>query len=284
MGHSPSLQSFSEETMNEARALRDTDLSRVPSEEDPFRNYFTWVDDVVDLNDASTLFEEAQRLFSQAITKLKAELSQCEAELKKSSDEEKTPRILCSQKEEELKDLQTNLLQQKLEMIGQLRGEVDQVKADCNGWKESMDRLVVDKEVALAQLALAETQLQGAKVKNLAQDKKIEELEAKLAKVEAEVAEARAEVERTKVTADKTIVVYLRDVEAIQAKLSEASDREKWSNDLAKCQSQSETLEEIHARGFDLIEEIYQAKAMETDVRFLVSSDDEDSANGFEDR
>nr|XP_016468121.1 PREDICTED: ATP synthase subunit b-like [Nicotiana tabacum] len=131
-------------------------------------------------------------------------------------------------------------LQQKLEMIGQLRGEVDQAK-------------------------------------------KIEELEADLAKAGAEAAQAKAEVEKMKVTADKTIAVYLRDAEVVQAELREASDREKYSNDLSKCQSQRETLEEIHARGYDLTEEIAQARAMETDARFLVSSDDEDSANGFED-
>nr|XP_016480258.1 PREDICTED: uncharacterized protein LOC107801444 [Nicotiana tabacum] len=168
------------------------------------------------------------------ITKFRAELSQCEAKLKKSSDEEKALRLLCSQKEEDLKDLRADLLQQKLEMIAQLRGEVDQVNADCNRWKEDMDQLPADKKAALAQLAQA---------------KKIEELESKLAEAGAEVAEARAEVWRTKAMADKTIVVYLRDVEAIQAELREDYDQEKWSNDLAK---------------------------------FLVSSNDEDSVSGFE--
>ncbi|XP_019242067.1 PREDICTED: uncharacterized protein LOC109222117 [Nicotiana attenuata] len=173
-------------------------------------------------------------------------------------------------------------LQRKLEMIGQLRGEVDRVKVDCNRWKENMDRLAADKEAALAQLASAETQLRSAKVKNLAQVKKIEDLEAKLAEAGAEVAEAKAEVEKTKATTDKTIAVYLRDVEFVQAKLREASDREKRVSDLAKCQSRRETVEEIHARGFDLTNEIAQAKALEVDAKFLVSSDDEDFVSGSE--
>ncbi|XP_070005474.1 uncharacterized protein At3g49055-like [Nicotiana sylvestris] len=237
MGHSPSLPSFSKDTMNEARALRAPDQSRVPGEEDPFWDYFTGIDDAADLNDVSTLFEEDQRLFSRAITKFKADLSQCEVELKNSSDEEKALRPLYSQKEEELKDLQAYLvkthrneaelgkqvtvilkdygildlnveantsmsqLQQILEMIGQLRGEVDQIR--------------------------------GAKVKNLAQAKKIKELEAKLAEVEAEAAEARAGVERMKANADKTI--YLRDAKDVQEELREASEQEKRSNDLDKC-------------------------------------------------
>nr|XP_016434680.1 PREDICTED: eukaryotic translation initiation factor 5B-like [Nicotiana tabacum] len=232
------------------------------------------------LNDASTLFEEAHRLFSQAITKFKAKLSQCEAELKKSSDEEKALRLLCDQKEEEIKDLRADLAKAR-----ENEAELDkQVKADCNRWKENIDWLVADKVDALAQLASAETQLRGIKVTNLAQAKKIKELEVKLTEAGAKIAEARAEVERTNATTDKTINVYLRYAEAVQTELREASNREKRSKELAKCQSWRETLEEIHARGFDLTEEITQIRELETNARFLISSDDEDSANGFEGR
>nr|XP_016455583.1 PREDICTED: pentatricopeptide repeat-containing protein At3g61520, mitochondrial-like [Nicotiana tabacum] len=89
-------------------ALRTPDPSKV-LEEDPFRDFFAEVDDAADLNDASNLFEEAQHLFSWAIIKFRAELSQCEAKLKKASSEEKVLRLLCSQKEQELKDLQADL-------------------------------------------------------------------------------------------------------------------------------------------------------------------------------
>ncbi|XP_070020302.1 uncharacterized protein [Nicotiana sylvestris] len=200
--------------------------------------------------------------FEEAIVKFRAELSQCEAELRKASGEEKVLRLLCSQKEEELKDLQTELakaqkneveidehvtmiltqygllgltlesnnsmsqLQQELEMIWQLRGEVNQVKTDCHQWKENMDRLATDNEVVTSQLASSESQLRGIKVKSLAQAKKIEELEADLAKAGAEAAQAKAEVEKMKATTNKTIDVYLRDAEAVQAELREASDRE----------------------------------------------------------
>nr|XP_016461755.1 PREDICTED: uveal autoantigen with coiled-coil domains and ankyrin repeats-like [Nicotiana tabacum] len=259
IGHSNSLPSYYDEAIKDARALRTPDPSKV-LEEDPFQDCFTRVEDAADLNDASTLFEEAHRLLSRDITKFKAELIQCEAELKKSLDEKKALRLLCIQKEEELKDLRADLakahknkaeldkqLQQKLELIGQLRGEVDQVKVDYNQWKENMDRLPTDKEVALSQLASAEIQLRGAKLKNLAQAKKIEELEAKFAEIGAEVAEAKAEVKKMKATANKTITVYLKDAEAVQAKLRKASDWEKRVSDLAKCQSRREALEEIRA-------------------------------------
>ncbi|XP_019226602.1 PREDICTED: cilia- and flagella-associated protein 45-like [Nicotiana attenuata] len=261
IGHSPPLPAYSQEAIKEAQALQTPDPSAVPGEEYRFWDCFTGVDDAADLNDASTLFEEAHRLFSQ----FRAELSQCEAELKKSSDEGKALKLLCSQKEEELKDLRADLvkasknkaeldkqvtiilkeyslldptveantsvsqLQQKLEMIKQLQGEVDQVKADYNRWKEYMDRLAAEKEATLAKMASIETQIRGAKEKNLAQAKKIDELEAKLAATEAEVAEAGRGQED---------------------------------------------------EGFDLTEELAQAKALEADTKFLISSSDDDDDEG----
>ncbi|XP_019263928.1 PREDICTED: uncharacterized protein LOC109241628 [Nicotiana attenuata] len=168
------------------------------------------------------------------------------------SGEEKALRLLCGQKEGELKDLRAELakarkneaeldeqvnviltgygllgltskantsmsqLQQKLEMIGQLQSEVDQFKADCHRCIKNMDQLAADEKAGLAQA------------------KKIEQLEAELARARAEAEQAKAEVEKTKARTDKTIAVYLKDVAAVQAKLREASDREKQSNDLAK--------------------------------------------------
>ncbi|XP_019252671.1 PREDICTED: uncharacterized protein LOC109231464 [Nicotiana attenuata] len=295
-GHSLSLPSYSEEAIEDANALCMPDPSKV-LEEDLFHGFYAGIEDTTDLNDASTIFEEAQRLLSQTIAKFRAELSQCEAELKKVSGEEKALRLLCNQKEEELRDLRAELakaqkketeldeqvtmiltgygllgstseantlisqLQQNLEMIGQLRGAVDQVKVDCHRWKKNMDQLAADKEVVTVQLTSAETQLRGIKVKGLAQAKKIEELEADFSGARAEAAQSKAEVEKTNVTAKKTIAVYLRDVAAVQEEPREASDRGRRINELTKWQARRETLEEIHARGFDLTGEIAEANA-----------------------
>nr|XP_009778036.1 PREDICTED: eukaryotic translation initiation factor 5B-like [Nicotiana sylvestris] len=216
--------------------------------------------------------EEAGRapVSPEAIVKFRVELSQCEAELKKVSGEEKALRLLYSQKEEELKDLRTALakaqkseseldeqvivilteynllgntseantlisqLQQKLDMIRQLWGEVDQVRADCLQRKKNMDQLVADKEAVVAQLASAETQLRGIEAKGRAQASKIEDLEAELAKARAEATQAKveavqdkAEAEKVKVEADKSIDIYLRETATIQAELREASYRGK---------------------------------------------------------
>nr|XP_009777194.1 PREDICTED: 227 kDa spindle- and centromere-associated protein-like [Nicotiana sylvestris] len=186
----------------------------------------------------------------------RADLSQCETKLQKTSDEGKALKLFCSQKEEELKDLRADL-----------------AKAHKN--EAELDKQVIvilkeyEKEVSLSKLELVEAHLRGAREKSSAKAKRIDELEVKLA-------EAMAEVEMMKVTADKTVDVYLRDAEATQTELREAFDRERQSNNLAKCQSRRETLEEIHARGFELIEEIAQAKALKADARFLISSSDDD--------
>ncbi|XP_070020252.1 protein NETWORKED 4A-like [Nicotiana sylvestris] len=161
-------------------------------------------------------------LHREAFSKSQAELNRCEAELKKLTEERDTLKCLYVNKEEEIRDLQVDLaqarkeeaeldvqvtiilkeygldstveantpisyLQQKLERVELLRGEVDQVKADCNRWKEDMERLATEKEALLAKILSAEVQLRGIKEKILAQAKRIEELEAELAEAKAEV-------------------------------------------------------------------------------------------------
>ncbi|XP_070019942.1 uncharacterized protein [Nicotiana sylvestris] len=277
-GHSLSLPTYSEGVIEEANALRMPDPSKV-IEDDPFQGCYAGIEDANDLNDASTIFKEAQHLLSR----FRAELSQCEVKLKKISGEEKALRLLCSQKEEEFKNLRTALAKaqkSEAEIDEQLRGDVDQVRANRHQWKKNMDQLAVDKDSTTTQLASVETQLRGIKAKGMSQARKIEELEAELAKARAEAVQAKAEAEKIKVGADKSIAIYLREAVAVQDELWEASDRGKGSNELAKFQSWRETLEEIHARGFNLDEEIAEAKAWDTDARFLISSDDKDVASG----
>ncbi|XP_070050430.1 uncharacterized protein [Nicotiana tomentosiformis] len=232
-GHLPSLPTFSEEALREARELKTHVIGRGSSVGDPFRDCFTRGDDASDISDASILLEEAQRLLSRAFAKFRDDLSHCETELQKVSEERNTLKLLCGQKDETIKDLQADLakareeeaeidkqLQQKVERIELLRGEVDQVKDNCDRWKENMDRLAAKKETTLAKLSSAEVQLWGIKEKSSAQAKRIEKLEIGLA-------EAKAEIEKTKVMPDKSIAMYRADAEAAQIQLKEASDREQ---------------------------------------------------------
>ncbi|XP_070039865.1 uncharacterized protein [Nicotiana tomentosiformis] len=140
-----------------------------------------------------------------------------------------------------------------------------------------MDHFSPEKETARAQLSSVESQLQGIKEKSSAQAKKIEEFEIQLA---FELAKAKSEAEKAKAEADGIVAVYRADAEAAQVQEREAAETAQtptyWIAELAKCQSWRKTLEEIHARGFDLTDEIVKARENEAEARALASSDDDD--------
>ncbi|XP_070057557.1 uncharacterized protein [Nicotiana tomentosiformis] len=162
-------------------------------------------------------------------------------------------------------------VQQKLDMIGQLREKVDLVKAEAEAWKKNMDRLASEKKAAQAQLASAETQLRSLKEKALVQAKKIEEFQSRLGsatsdreRLPTELAVAKSEVETAKANVDAMVVVYRSDAEVAQVQEKE---------------SQRENLEEIHARGFNLTAKIENAKELEAEARVLAFPDDDDSGS-----
>ncbi|XP_070041643.1 uncharacterized protein [Nicotiana tomentosiformis] len=223
----------------------------------------------------------------EACSRSRAELRRYEADLQWVMEERNTLKLLLGKMGEEIKDLRAELakthqdqtdlseqvmillkaygldigtkanfsvsqLQQKLEMIRKLCEEVDVIKAESLKWKESMDRFAAEKEAARAQLSSAENQLQSMKGKSSVQARRIEELDARLA---SELAKAKSDAEKAKVDADAFVAVYRADAEAFQ------------------CQSRRETLKEIHARGFDLSEEIKRAKDLKADVEPLASDD-----------
>ncbi|XP_070052842.1 uncharacterized protein [Nicotiana tomentosiformis] len=132
-------------------------------------------------------------------------------------------------------------VQRKLDVIGQLREEVDAVKAEAEAWKKNMDRLASEKEAARAQLASVETQLRSLKEKALVQVKKIEEFQSRFdsttsdrERLATELATAKSEVETAKANADAMVPVYLSDTEAAQVRAKEVAEaaqaRENWVN------------------------------------------------------
>ncbi|XP_070049324.1 uncharacterized protein [Nicotiana tomentosiformis] len=138
-----------------------------------------------------------------------------------------------------------------------------------------MDRLASEKDVVRAQLSSVERQLQSVKVENLARAQKVKELETQLA---AELARATSE-------AEVLVPSYRADAEAANTRAKEIYDaaevRLSRVADHARRQSRRETLEEVHARGFDLTADIESAKFLEDEAGALLS-DDEDSASGSE--
>ncbi|XP_070040563.1 uncharacterized protein [Nicotiana tomentosiformis] len=181
-------------------------------------------------------------------------------------------------------------VQQKLDIVGKLRAKVDAVKAGSEEWKKNMDRLASEKEAVRAQLASVEAQLQISKERALVQAKDIEELQSRLGSVTSdrerlasELSAAKSEAEIAMANADAMVAVYRSDAEAAQVREKEVVEatqvRENWVAEYAKCQSRRETLEEIHARNFDLSAEIENAKELEAEARVLAFPDDDDTGS-----
>ncbi|XP_070037083.1 MAR-binding filament-like protein 1-1 [Nicotiana tomentosiformis] len=251
------------------------------------------VPESLEIEDASHRSQQtALALYQEEFSKSRADLSRREVNFQGFSEERNALKLLSGQKEEEIKDLraklakayqdQTDLIEQKIERIEQFRKEVDTIKGESLGWKEGMNCLTAEKETTRTQLSSVESQLQGMKEKSSAQARKIEELEARLA---SEFAKA----EKAKVEADAIVAVYQADAEAAQVQVREATEtaqtRAYLVAELAKCHIWRETLEEIHARGFDLTKEILKAKELEADAGALTSNDDDnddESKNGSE--
>ncbi|XP_070035106.1 uncharacterized protein [Nicotiana tomentosiformis] len=241
------------------------DMGTAPERDDIFRGCFAGVDDVSDL-DASLIFYEAQRLLIQATTlhretssKYRAKLAQCEADLKKLMEERDALKLLYVQKEEEIMSIraelkrahqdQTELIEhQKAELVEQLHEEAKMKEAETLGWKQSIDRLASEKDAVRAQLSSVERQLQSVKAEVL-------------------VASYRADAEAANTWAKEIL-------DAAEVRLSRIADH-------ARRQSRRETLEEVHARVFDLTADIDSAKVLEDEAGALLS-DDEDSASGSE--
>ncbi|XP_070051701.1 KNR4/SMI1 homolog [Nicotiana tomentosiformis] len=288
---SPIFPTFSAGVIREAQDLGTLDLDMPHDGEDPFNDLFTGIEDVSGTSDESDLFHRAAEVYREACSRSQNELRQYEADLQLVTGERNSLILLLGQMEEKIEHLRAELakayrdqtdlseqLQQKIEMIGKLREEVDVIKAESLQRKKVMDHFAVEKETARAQLSSAKTQLQRMKEKGLVQARRIEELEARSA---SEFVKAKSDAEKAKVDVDALVAVYRADAEAAQIEAREATDtsdtRAHWVAELAKCRSRRETLEEIHARGFDLVEEIKRAKELEADAEALDSDGDDDN-------
>ncbi|XP_070019616.1 uncharacterized protein [Nicotiana sylvestris] len=167
-------------------------------------------------------------------------------------------------------------VQQKAEKIEQLHEEVEIKEAETLGWKKNMDRLASENDIARAQLSSVERQLQIIREEILARAKKIKELGTRLA---AELAKAASVAEKAKADTEPAVAVYRADDEAANTRAKEIFDaaqvRLSRAAEHTKCQSQRETLEEVHACGFDLTDNIENAKVLEAKAEAFLSDDDD---------
>nr|XP_009791766.1 PREDICTED: enhancer of translation termination 1-like [Nicotiana sylvestris] len=151
------------------------------------------------------------------------------------------------------------LNQEKAEKIEQLREEAEVKEAETLEWKQNMDRLASEKDMTRGQLSL----------------------------VESELAKVTSKVEKVKAEVEAVVDVYQADAEAADALPKEISDvvevQLSCVVDHSKRQSWRETLEEIHACGFDLTTDIENVKVLEAEAEALLSdNDDSESASGSE--
>ncbi|XP_070050018.1 uncharacterized protein [Nicotiana tomentosiformis] len=192
----------------------------------------------------------ATTLHREASSKYRTELARCEADLKKLTKERNALKLLYVHKEEEIMSIRAELtrahqdqtelieqimsifgsllcinlilvtntlilqVQQKAELVEQLREEAKMREVETLGWKQSMDRLASEKDAVRAQLSSVERQLQSVKVENLDRAQKVKELETRLA---AELARATSE-------AEVLVASYRADAKAANTWAKENSD------------------------------------------------------------
>ncbi|XP_070020250.1 uncharacterized protein [Nicotiana sylvestris] len=219
-----------------------------------------------------------------AFNKLKSELLRHEARLRKVIDREKSLRLFCDKRKDELAYLRYEAsrslnyesyleeqLQKKTEDLECLRNEVGQAKRERDELRSRVDTQISAKKDALAKTSALEVQHCNAHENSLVRTDMIPRLESELLKMKAKVMDARSKAEIIRAKADKKVVAHLKEAVDAHAELRGALDQGSRNKEYPRCKSWRETLEEIHARGFDLSEEIKQAKVKEYDVKFLLS-------------
>ncbi|XP_070032551.1 uncharacterized protein [Nicotiana tomentosiformis] len=158
-------------------------------------------------------------------------------------------------------------VQEKINLIDQLWAEMDEVKATIEVWKGKIDMLASEKVVAKAELASVENQLQVAKDKADKWSRLNDDLQAQLSSAVTELdalgqeyVALRSKLDATSTDAEEIVAQYKTNVEVAETRL-------KTKTEYIKRLSQRETLEEIHARGFDLSAEIEEARRLKAKAK-----------------
>nr|XP_009778368.1 PREDICTED: differentially expressed in FDCP 6 homolog [Nicotiana sylvestris] len=154
---------------------------------------------------------------SVAFDKLKSGLLRGEASLRKALDEERSLRLLCDEKEVELK---------KMEALEHLRDKVSQARREYDELRARAEAQALEGKDALAIVPSFEAQLFLAHNNASIQTDMIAKLESELLKVRDEIVDARAEATMSRTKADRERAIYSKDVVDAQAELRRFLDRE----------------------------------------------------------
>nr|XP_016480409.1 PREDICTED: uncharacterized protein LOC107801576 [Nicotiana tabacum] len=134
---------------------------------------------------------------------------------------------------------------------------MNEVKAMAEVWKGRMDLLASEKETAKEELAY----LRSVVVEWDTLGSEYEALKSKL--------------DTTSADADKMMAQYKADMEAAETRLNTKAE-------YIKQLSRRDTLEEIHARGFDLSVEIEEAKRLKAEKKELYEPEGSKGSEGSE--
>ncbi|XP_070008687.1 uncharacterized protein [Nicotiana sylvestris] len=223
---------------------------------------------------------KCKEMYDHALSRLNEELSCREKELERLTLGLRESEAHSTRKEKESPERRKSQLESKPEKLERLWGEVGQAKHKFNELQTRVDVQVDAKESALAKASTLEMQIRTARASDYVRENMITRLEPQLSKAKAEVVNAQAKAMMSSTRAVQKAVTYLNSAATARVELRRTFVRVSSSKKYAKCKSRREALEEIHASGFDLSEEIEQAKAEEYDAKFLLSDaeDGEDEA------
>ncbi|XP_070049457.1 uncharacterized protein [Nicotiana tomentosiformis] len=171
---------------------------------------------------------KASVLHHETFLRYREELTHHEAEVWDLTEKSDTYKLLSEK-------LQADLVQQRLEQIGELQAQVDTIQAEAEEFKKNIDIFASKREAAQAQLESAETHIRATKEKASVQVKKIEELQSQLdlaisdkANLSNELEAAKSEVVVANTKADAKVSQFKVDVEAIQAQAKNMVDHARW--------------------------------------------------------
>ncbi|XP_070057414.1 uncharacterized protein [Nicotiana tomentosiformis] len=220
---------------------------------------------------------EASVLHHERFLRSRMEISQLEFELKEQVWKKDMYRDLIEQQDEDLKDLliliaELEKVQEKIDLIELLQAEMDEVKTTAEALKGRMDLLASEKEDTKKELALVKDHLRVAKYKADKWSRLNDELRAQLASnaskwdaLGQEYTALKSKLEATSIDSsevEEMLAQYKADVEIVEAHL-------RMKIEYVKRLSRRETLEEVHARRFDLSDEFEEAKRLEAEAKEL---------------
>ncbi|XP_070056633.1 filament-like plant protein 3 [Nicotiana tomentosiformis] len=217
---------------------------------DPYENCMnhSWMMHHGELEDS---FERALAFHQEAFFMSRAELSRCEADFRGLSEESNALKLLSGQKDEEIKDLQAELAKAHQEQIDLIEQVVKILKA------HGLDSGTMDN------ISISQLQQKIERIEQFCEEVdtiKVESLGWKEGMVRFA---AEKEVARAQLSSVESQLQGMKEKSSTQArKIEELEAREK--------------LEEIHARCFDLTNEIIEAREHEIEAGALATSDDDD--------